>query len=156
MDMDRERRNDWFGLLGLTAGGVLIFSMLYYANVWATRPETYSADPGRDKIVLAAGEGLQIGSEKIIYNGLTDDGRLKMAVVLLEMDPEYPYVHLIDTRQAKDGFSLVGHRFELIAANRSRIRFWHLKEPVLTAMADVSGLSVVKKPWLGPRNAWGP
>jgi hypothetical protein len=72
------------------------------------------------------------------------------------MDPEYPYIHRIDIREAKNGFSLVGHRFELISASRSRIRLWHLKAPILTAMADVRGLSMAKKPWLGPRNAWGP
>lgn len=153
--MNSERRNDWLGLLGLAAGGVFLFSIVYYASVWASRPENYSADPGREKIVLARGEAKTIGTEKIIYRGLDGDDRFSMAVVLLQMDPEYPYIHRLDIGKAKRGFSLVGHRFELISASRSRVRFWHLKEPPLLAMA-AGGAAEPRKPRLGPKNAWGP
>jgi hypothetical protein len=153
--MDSEQKNAWLGLLGLSVGGVMIFTVLYYANVLATRPETYSSDPGRDKIVLALDEGLQIGSERIIYKGLAEGGRFTMAVVLLAMDPEYPYIHNIGIREAKDGFSLVGHRFELISAGRSRVRFWYLKETPMLALNDGGG-PMAQEPWLGPKNAWGP
>jgi len=155
IDMDSEQKNAWFGLVGLSVGGVLIFTVLYYANVLATRPETYSSDPGRAKIVLAVDEGLKIGSERIIYKGLAEGGRFTMAVVLLAMDPEYPYIHNIGIRDAKDGFSLVGHRFELISAGRNRVRFWHIKDLPLLAMSR-PGETQPKKPWLGPKNAWGP
>ena len=154
--MDRERKNDWLGLVGLSAGGVLIFTVLYYANVLATRPETYSSDPGRAKIVLALDEGLQIGSERIIFKGLAEGGRFTMAVVLLAMDPEYPYIHNIGIREAKDGFSLVGHRFRLISASASRVRFWHIKEQPVLAMAEPAGPPPLDPVRLGPKVAWGP
>jgi hypothetical protein len=154
--MGSEQKNARLGLMGLALGGVLIFSVLYYANVWATRPETYSSDPGRAKIVLALNESVQIGSERIIYKGLAEGGRFTMAVVLLAMDPEYPYIHNIVIRDAKDGFSLVGHRFELISAGSSRVRFWHLKETPMLALNVDGRLPVAQKPWLGPKNAWGP
>ena len=154
--MNTEHRNDWIGLLALTAVGIFLFSTVYYAKLWELRPENYSADPGRAKIVLALEEEVQIGTEKLIYKGLADDGRFTMAVVLMQMDPEYPYIHEIGIREAKGGFSLVGHRFELISASRSKVRFWHIKEPPVLAMNDIAEFSMAKKPWLGPRNAWGP
>ena len=152
--MDNERRNDWIGLAVLTFGGIVIFSFLYYANLWAKRPETYSADPVREKIILAREEGRTIGAEKIIYKGLAEKGQFTMAVVLLKMDPEYLYIHRIPIRKAKEGFSLVGHRFELISAGRSRIRLWYIKEaPVLAAAENGRPENA---PWLGPKDAWGP
>ena len=154
--MDNERRNDWLGLGALALGGVLIFTFLYYANLWATRPETYSADPAREKIILAQGEGRKIGSEKIVYKGLADGGSFTMAVILLEMDPEYPYLHQIQVREAKEGFSLGGHRFELISASRRRIRLWHIKPSPVLAMVKNGAAAATKGPWLGPKNAWGP
>ncbi|MGD8369124.1 MAG: hypothetical protein PVG78_15910 [Desulfobacterales bacterium] len=154
--MDGERKNDWLGLLALTAAGMLLFSSVYYGKLWASRPETYSADPGREKIILALGEEVQIDAEKIVYKGLAEGGRFTMAVVLLNMDPEYSYIHEIGIREAKDGFSLVGHRFELISASRSKVRFWHIKESAVLALNDPGDFPVAPKPWLGPRNAWGP
>ncbi len=154
--MDGERKSDWLGLLGLTAAGLFLFSSVYYAKLWDSRPETYSADPRKDKIVLALNEGVRIGSERIIYKGLADDGRLTMAVVLMDMDPEYPYIHLIGIREGKEGFSLVGHRFELISADRSRVRFWHIKEAPVLAMARTEGIPPLDPVRLGPKIAWGP
>lgn len=153
--MDSERRNDWLGLMALALGGIFIFTILYYASLWASRPETYSKDPGKEKIILARDEGRKIGSEKIIYKGLAPDGMFTMAVVLLKMDPEYAYLHKIPLGKAKNGFSLVGHRFELISASRSRIRFWYIKDPQLTASAQSSPAGT-QTPWLGPKDAWGP
>jgi len=152
--MNNERINDWIGLVVLILGGIVIFSFLYHANIWLKRPETYSADPGKEKILLARDEGRKIGTEKIIYKGLADDGKFAMAVVLLEMDPEYAYIHRIPIRKAKEGFSLVGHRFELISARRSRIRMWYIKKAPALAMAQNG--TPEKEPWLGPRDAWGP
>jgi hypothetical protein len=156
IDMDRERKNDWLGLLGLTAAGLFLFTSVYYAKSWASRPDTYSADPRKEKVVLALNEGVRIGSEKIIYRGLTEDGRLTMAVVLLKMDPEYPYIHEIGIREAKDGFSLVGHRFQLVSASSSRIRFWHVRESPILAMTKSDGPPPLDPVRLGPDIAWGP
>lgn len=153
--MGSGQKNGWLGLAGLATAGILLFSMLYYLQQWRMRPETYSSDPGKDKIVLKVDEGVRIGHEKIIYKGLAGDGRLTMAVVLLDMDPEYPYIHEIGIRKAKDGFSLVGHRFRLISASRRRVLLWHIKKPPVLAMAG-PGSPLLPKPWLGPKNAWGP
>ena len=153
--MDNERTKDWLGLAALTIGGIIVFGFLYYAYLFASRPETYSADPGKEKIILARDEGRKIGSEKIVYKGLADDGSFTMAVILLEMDPDYPYVHRFRIREAKNGFSLVDHRFELISASRNRVRLWYIKDPQLLAMTPKVSAEA-QRPWLGPKDAWGP
>ena len=155
--MEGDEKHTWMSLVGLAAAGLMIFGAVYGVKRWTARPETYSPDPGRGKIVLAVDEAVQLGSEKLIYKGLADQGRFVMAVVLLEMDPEYFYIHRIGIREAKAGFSLVGHRFELISASRSRIRLWHIKNPAVLAMALPRSNNPGLDPFrLGPKEIFGP
>ena len=85
------------------------------------------SDPIKEKILLVINQDIKIGKSKIVYRGLEGNAKLKMDVVILELDPNAFYRYRIPIKVAKKGFRLVGQNFRLILARKSAIQLWHLK-----------------------------
>jgi hypothetical protein len=99
---------------------------------WDTRPqdipERNFSKPAREKILLPLNHEKTIGKSKIIYRGLEGSAKFKIDVVIPELDPQafYGYRFLVD--DARQGFRLGGHNFELISARKSALRIWYIKK----------------------------
>ena len=77
------------------------------------------ADP--DNLLLVRGRKVRLEGLRLIFYAL-ENGRVHLAVTVLEMDPQVAYHHRIPLREARRGFRAGGRDFVLLAANRSRIR----------------------------------
>jgi hypothetical protein len=153
--MDDVSTDGWPRLLALVAGGIVIFATVYYAALWRERPEGFSSDPNREKIVLRRGEAKVLERGKIIYKGLGRDGTFRMGAVIFDLDPEYVYAYAFPVESGENGFRLVGERFVLISAGTSKIRLWRLRDAPAVAVAG-DGPPPLNVAHLGPKNIFGP
>lgn len=153
--MDDVSTDGWPRLLGLLAGGIVIFATVYYAALWRERPERVSSDPGREKIVLQRGEARVLGRGKIIYRGPGRDGTFRMGAVISNLDPEYVYAYEFPVESGENGFRLIGEHFILISAGKSKLRLWRLRKAPALAVAD-DGPPPLNVAHLGPKNIFGP
>ena len=116
----------------------------YYAGVFMFAGEQVPVDPGppmpaadsaggarktagvdEDLLMLPLAESRRVGRMELIYRGLLNGGRFRLDVVIPELDPHRAYPRDVSIPEAKDGFSLSGERFQLLAANDG---FLHLKK----------------------------
>jgi len=155
--METEYKPSMYGLFGITLAGICLFILYYHTLTWLQRPETYSPDPGKEKIVLALNESYDTEKGRMIYKGLDGSSGFKMGVVIYDLDPDQIYVRRIGISQAEQGFRLLEIKFQLIKAKRKKIRFWRLKEesPAL-AMNHMDPSSELDVRHLGPKVIFGP
>jgi len=97
------------------------------ADIGQNRRKKASPDINEEKIMLVLDQEKIIGKSKIIYRGLDGNSKLKIDVVILELDPNAYYPYRIYTDEAKKGFRLAGQNFKLISARKSAIQIWHFK-----------------------------
>jgi len=155
--METEYKPSVFGLFGVTLAGICVFALYYQTLTWMQRPETYSADPKREKIVLSVDDAYETGKGRMIYKGLDGKSGFKMGVVIFDLDPDQIYIRRIGLDHGKQGFRLLGNRFRLINANKRKIRLWREKEdgPAL-AMNHIDPTSELDVRHLGPKVIFGP
>jgi hypothetical protein len=87
-----------------------------------------TVDPDKERIMLSKGDAKIIDDIKIIYRGSDSRSRFHLEVYVLNFDREMPFVHTIDTSQAKKGFRIAGKDFQLISARKHRIHLWYHKK----------------------------
>jgi hypothetical protein len=119
----------FFTVMGVAAFGAL--GALYNDGpagdgTVATATVKPSGDPG--EIYMALDTAVDTGQAQFIYKGITDDDRIRIHVVIPDLDPEIAYVHLVDMRTAKKGFKLLGRRYRLVVVNKHRLRI-HSESP---------------------------
>ncbi|CAB5132923.1 hypothetical protein D3OALGA1CA_3347 [Olavius algarvensis associated proteobacterium Delta 3] len=155
--METEYRPTVIGLFGFTLAGICVFMLYYQTLTWMQRPETSSADPMREKIVLALDESYETGKGRIIYKGLDAGSVFKMGVVIFDLDPNQVYIRRIGVQQAKQGFRLLETRFQLIKAKGKKVRFWRVKEDGhALAMNHIDPSPELDVRHLGPKVIFGP
>ncbi len=74
-----------------------------------------------DKMTLICGQPLSTEKLKLIYHGL-EKGRLKMAIYILELDPESAYHYQLPIKEAKKGFRIGGQNFVLESYGKNQIQ----------------------------------
>jgi hypothetical protein len=67
----------------------------------------------------------QIGGSLVTYRGKAHGSKIKIDVVVLDLDPDFTYQNTIDISRAKQSFRAGDERFELISAGSLRLRVWH-------------------------------
>jgi hypothetical protein len=158
-DMESNVRTEWLLLATLVISGVVLFAGMYVGMALTSRPSGQAGTGGRQEITLRVGEEAAIGEDKIIYRGRVEGGRFLMATVIGQLDPDYAYLHTIAIEQAKHGFMLGEHKFELISAGRSKVRLWYIRneqQMPSTGAGSGSGLSGLDVSRLGPKQIFGP
>ncbi|MBI9082923.1 MAG: hypothetical protein JEZ11_04950 [Desulfobacterales bacterium] len=70
---------------------------------------------------LVPGQAGAVGSIQIVFRNLERPHHLLMDVTIPDLDPFYVYPYAVDITSAKNGFTMAGQRFRLLAVNRSRI-----------------------------------
>ena len=132
--MENSSRQKWLSILFFTVSG-LVFGISFYlitAGAVASpepTPATVAsainvlpyADEPQVKIVLQRDIRMRLGDLDITYRGV-EDQKLRLEVVVLDLDPQYAYQHAIALDRAGDGFRLAGIRLKLLSARDSRAK----------------------------------
>jgi hypothetical protein len=81
--------------------------------------------PVRKKYILHKDIRKQIGRSLVTYRGKSSGHKIKLDVVVLDLDPKVTYSRTIDISRAKRSFHIGDERYELISAGSLRLRIWH-------------------------------
>ena len=123
----------WPAVVFFLTCGLFFFGCVWYLWAGALNPDYYwrptsvSSAEQTDRIlekdgriVLTKNNAAQVGNDRIVYRG-SHDGALYMDLYVLQLDPHYGYPHRIDERQARKGFHLGDHAFQVLAASDGKI-----------------------------------
>lgn len=132
-----KNEHKWLTILFFTISGLVFGASLYLITVSATpvdrplegAPPQFRAatdpDAPRVKVVLRRDAALRLDQVDIIYRGI-ENRKLRLDVIVLELDPQYAYRHAIALDEASRGFRLAGIDLQLLAARDARAKLiWH-------------------------------
>jgi hypothetical protein len=132
--MPSDRRHKWLAILFFSVSGLVFGGSLYLIATGAaasSEPTTRvlasaaTALPYADepfvKITLLRDTRIRLGNLAITYRGVEND-RLRLDVVVLDLDPQYAYRHAIALDEAGRGFRLAGTNLKLISARTARAK----------------------------------
>ena len=136
--MGTEHKHKWLTILFFSVSGVVFGASLYLITVSAApvdRPASAAAAPrvqtvvdpdaSRVNVVLQRDAPLRLDQVDIIYRGV-ENRKLRLDVIVLELDPQYAYRHAIDLDEARRGFRLAEIDLQLLAARNARAELiWH-------------------------------
>lgn len=86
-------------------------------------------DDGR--LVLTRGKPFQWDKTRIVYRGISESGRIRIDVVIPELDPDIAYVYRLSMEKAERGFRLAGRKVRMHSASRELLRL-RIQEPILS------------------------
>ncbi len=121
----------------LPSRGTAVYTNTARASQTAARPAEQSAPdwaddtgalghhPQKTKYILHKDVQKQIGRSLLTYRGKADGSKIKLDVVILDLDPDATYKNTIDIDRAKQSFRAGDERLELISAGSLRLRVWH-------------------------------
>jgi hypothetical protein len=130
---DEERRTKWpvrlflIGVLLFIVTGLVSFIQgkkdprYTMRRAPVTGPVDYTRAGVGDRLQLDKDRVCRLKDLKIVFRGV-EDGRLRFDAFLLQLDPDYAYVHRIDPDLAEQGFNMGGRSFRLLSWNGSRAR----------------------------------
>ena len=132
--MEHNRRHKWLPILFFSVSGLVFGLSLYLITAGAAAspeptPSTVASAANalpytgeqQVRIVLKRDTRLRLGNLEITYRGVKDH-KLRLEVVVLDLDPQYVYQHAIALERANDGFRLAGVHLKLISARNSRAK----------------------------------
>jgi hypothetical protein len=135
--MENEHKHKWLTILFFSISGLVFGASLYLITVsaipvdrsleGASHQVHTAADPDapRVKVVLQRDAPLRLDQVDIIYRGI-ENRKLRLDVIVLELDPQYAYRHAIALDEASRGFRLAGIDLQLLAARDARAKLvWH-------------------------------
>jgi hypothetical protein len=118
--------------------GLFFFGCVWYLWAGALNPEYYWNSSGvlaagspeplltkNEPVVLVKNQGAQVDGARIVYRG-SQRGTLQMDLYILELDPHFGYPHRIEKKQARKGFRMGDHHFQVLAASDDKISFKRL------------------------------
>jgi hypothetical protein len=79
-----------------------------------------------DQFVLTIGDAVSIEGLQITYRGMSASGRLRLDVVVPDLDPVYSYPYELSVSEARVGFVIFNQRFILDAMGRAFMRVRHI------------------------------
>lgn len=132
--MESNNRQKWLSILFFSVSG-LVFGISFYlitagavaspepmpATVASAANALPYADEPQVKVVLQRDIRVRLGDLDITYRGV-EDHKLRLEVVVLDLDPQYAYQHAINLEKANSGFRLAGIRLKLLSARDSRAK----------------------------------
>ena len=96
-----------------------------------TRPQDAAdgtrSDPIEEDIILRLNHEKIIGKAKFVFRGLAENSTFKIDVAILELDPQAYYGYRLSIVDARKGFRLADHKFNLISVRKTAIKIRHIK-----------------------------
>ncbi|HSO20123.1 MAG TPA: hypothetical protein VLT88_11720, partial [Desulfosarcina sp.] len=131
--MNESNNRKWPAAAFFLASGLFFAGCVWYLAAGAMNPQYYwqpaaalageSAEPQLARhasVLLAKDRGVQVDGARIVYRG-SRGGVLHMELYILELDPHYGYPHRIDEGDARSGFRMGEHRFQVLAASDGKV-----------------------------------
>lgn len=131
--MDQSKVHKWSTFFFLLPSSIVLAYLVFYLATFTpsyadARPSTSAATAGliapaaHKNIILVKGQTQTIGGKiELTYQGL-DTGSVVIDITLLDLDRNYAYRRKIPKRVAHHGFQLAQRQYQLISANRSRLK----------------------------------
>ena len=123
----------WPTVVFLSTCGLFLVGCIWYLAAGVMNPEYYWSTTGpsvaassgtmshdRSRILLTKHQAVQLGDTRIVYRGVRS-GDLILDLYILQLDPHYGYSHRIDVQQARKGFRLGSHHFQVLAASDAKL-----------------------------------
>lgn len=133
--MDQSKQHKWSTIFFLVPSSLaLAYFVFYLATFTPSYADAHapgSVSPGRfadpaypGKITLIKGQTRTIGGKiELTYQGL-DTGFVVIDITLLDLDRDYAYRRKIPKKVAHRGFRLAQRQYQLISANRTRLKMF--------------------------------
>jgi hypothetical protein len=131
--MTEERKHRWasivffagIGLFFLGATLFMAFGPRDPAFNWASSPAIPNprGNAGIDpdgRLLLRRDQPVDLKKLKLVYRGL-QDGKIRIDVYILELDPTVPYAHLLREDEGRKGVRLGGRSFRLDSFSRKAV-----------------------------------
>jgi hypothetical protein len=92
---------------------------------WIDDTGVPGTQPAKIKYILHKDVHKRIGRSIVTYRGKADGAKIKLDVIVLDLDPQVTYSRTLEITRAKKSFHVGDERFELISASSLRMRVWH-------------------------------
>jgi hypothetical protein len=136
--MEDNPKHRWLPIFYFSLAGIVFGTSIYLITAGAAASVAPPAaavasaaaaipypDAPQVKVVLKRDTPIRLGKLDIIYRGV-ENRRLRLDVIVLELDPDYTYQHAIALEEANRGFHLNGIALQLLSARSSRAKVvWH-------------------------------
>jgi len=134
--MKNTVQRDWLYLLGFMVFGAAAFGLYYLAAERFASPGSLTArfarpgipnarqvepDGSSEKILLAIDEPQILGNIKVTYRGVAGHGKIRLDVILGELDPHRHYPYHLNIQSAKKSFTLAGRHYRLVDVGKTRM-----------------------------------
>lgn len=131
--MDQSKVNKWSTLFFLVPSSLVLAYFVFYLATFtpsyvdkraegSVTPVDLIAPTSPYKIILVKGQPQIIGGKiELTYQGL-DTGYVVIDITLLDLDRNYAYRRKIPKNVAHRGFQLAQRQYQLISANRTRLK----------------------------------
>ena len=86
---------------------------------------------GSEVLVIALNQEKTVGGSTIIYRGLESGTRIRLDVIIHELDPAVTYRRLLSRSEAQEGFRVGSQSFQLLSIRRHYIRLIWLKQSAI-------------------------
>lgn len=132
--MKLTRKQQWISTVFLGTVVIVTGGLVYrivaggvdpYYEQWAKENarlrSTITLSSVTDKrVVLMKEEPVTVARTRLVYRGL-EDGRARVDLYLLDMDPEYAYPRRLSRSDEGEVFNLGGHRYRLVSTHRRQV-----------------------------------
>lgn len=131
--MDKSKLHKWSTFFFLVPSSLVLAYFVFYLASFSPSYADKRADDSvamdgliapapPDKIMLVKGQTQTIGGKvELTYQGL-DTGYVVIDITLLDLDRDYAYRRKISKEIAHRGFQLAQREYQLISANRTRLK----------------------------------
>ena len=135
--MKSPMKNQIAGLLAFILFGAGVFSGLYFlvnghtasASGMIAMESAVMGDGARalaekpnQKIVLTRDRRANVGRTILVYRGLDDVKKVRIDVIVPELDPQVAYHYRISRKQGKKGFSLGRQQYRILSAGKNTLK----------------------------------
>jgi hypothetical protein len=128
-----ERKHRWASIVFFAGIGLFFLGATLFIAFGPRDPafnrmlsSTIPSPPGNagidpdGRILLKQGQPVDFQRLKLVYRGV-QDGKIRIDVYILELDPTVPYVHLISKDEGRRGVRLGGRSFKLDSFSRGTV-----------------------------------
>jgi hypothetical protein len=130
---EESKKRRWPAILFCISLAALLFGFIYAAIMGprsyqryrqlresADRATTVSAPLDNKHIRLDLGVKRPVDGIRLVYRGVEGE-KVKIGVIIPDLDPEYEYLHIVPINEAREGMRLGGQAFKLTADGKTAL-----------------------------------
>ena len=112
-------------------GAFLFFTESDVEQYSRPRPVAGRQAVGNEVLVIGLNEQMTIGGATITYRGLVSGSRIRLDVIIHDLDPDVTYRRLLSKSEAQRGFRVGNQSFQLLSIRKYDVRLvWLKRKPI--------------------------